>query len=98
MKELVELPLLPTRNSLSLTGAVSRAGSAIDADDAAPPAVQAAVPIRSPLKLAGPAVTLIIALTLSPGATGPGIGSACEALHPAGTVTPSRTSVAGAAP
>src|SRR4051794_26191278 len=80
MNELVELAgeLEPIRNSLILTGLTLRTRSAIDADWAAPLArfVHAAVPSRSPLKLAGPEVTVNVALTLSPGATGPGIVSA----------------------
>ena len=55
---------------------------------------------RSPLKLAGPEVTLNVALTLSPGATGPGIVSEpppwTAALQPAGSGEASLTFVAGA--
>src|SRR3954451_20575609 len=76
MNELVALlgALLPTRNSLILIGLMLRTFSAIAADCVAPldGFVQDALPIRSPLKLAGPEVTLNVALTLSPGATGPG--------------------------
>src|SRR3954462_10125181 len=76
MNELVALlgALLPTRNSLILIGLMLRTFSAIAADCVAPldEFVQDALPIRSPLKLAGPDVTVNAALTLSPGATGPG--------------------------
>ena len=69
MNELVALvgELLPMRNSLILIGLVLRTFSAIDADCPSP---HVALPIRSPLNGAGPEVTLNVALTLAPGATG----------------------------
>src|SRR3954467_15659671 len=71
MNELVPFAgeLLPIRSSLILMALVLRTFSAIDADCPSP---HVALPIRSPLKLAGPEVTLNVALTLSPGATVPG--------------------------
>src|SRR3954447_8306210 len=95
----VSLPV-PMRNSLILTGAVLRTHSVIDADCGAPFAVHVAVPNRSPLKLAGPDVTLNVTLALSPGAIGPGIVSepppSTAALQPAGSERPSFTLLAGA--
>src|SRR5262245_23264192 len=87
---------VPMRNSLIFTGLVLRARSAIAADWAAPFAVHVAVPLRSPLKLAGPEVTVNVRLTLSPGAIGPAMVSDPVALHPAGRFRPSFTFVAGA--
>src|SRR5689334_12636799 len=99
MNESVASAVVPMRNSLIFTGGVLRARSAIDADCVAPFAVHVAVPTRSPLKLAGPDVTVNVRLTLSPGATGPAIVSEppwTAALQPAGSDRPSLTSVAGA--
>src|SRR3954447_271023 len=66
--------LLPMRNSLILIGSTLRTRSAIDADRVPPvdELVHEALAIRSPLKAAAPEVTANVALTLSPGATGPG--------------------------
>src|SRR3954453_963887 len=75
MNELVVLVgvLLPMRNSLILIGLTLRTLSAIDAARVSPDvSSHEALPMRSPLKLAGPAVTANVALTLCPGATGPG--------------------------
>ena len=60
------------RNSLILTGLTFRTFSAVVSDCFWPVDwfVQEALPIRSPLKAAGPEVTLKVALTLAPGATG----------------------------
>ena len=60
------------RNSLILTGLTFRTFSAVVSDCFAPLAgfVHEALPTRSPLKAAGPEVTLKVALTLAPGATG----------------------------
>src|SRR5215208_1257541 len=59
------------RNSLILIGLTFRTFSAV-VSTCVPPAafVHRAVPTRSPLKGAGPDVTLNVALTLAPGATG----------------------------
>src|SRR5260370_31245971 len=60
------------RNSLILIGLTFRTFSAV-VSDCVPPRVglvHEALPARSPLKAAGPAVTLKVALTLAPGATG----------------------------
>src|ERR1039458_7890718 len=74
MKELVGLPGDPElmRNSLILTGLALRTFSAVVSDCGFPVAwlVHAALATRSPLKGAGPEVTLKLALTLAPGATG----------------------------
>ena len=62
------------RNSLILIGLTFRTFSAVVSDCFAPFAfVHEALPTRSPLKAAGPEVTLKVALTLAPGATGPAI-------------------------
>src|SRR4051794_23928151 len=98
MNVLVASVGVPMRNSLTLIGLVLRTRSAVEADCGAPWLVQDAVPIRSPLNAAGPEVTVNVRLTVSPGATGPGIVSApwTAALHPAGAEMPSLTFVAGA--
>ena len=59
-------------NSLILTGLTFRTFSAVVSDCFAPLVgfVHEALPTRSPLKAAGPEVTLKVALTLAPGATG----------------------------
>ena len=59
------------RNSLILTGLTFRTFSAVVSDCVLPSRfVHEALPTRSPLKAAGPEVTLKVALTLAPGATG----------------------------
>ena len=74
MNESVELAGEPElmRNSLILTGLTFRTFSAVVSDCFAPLVgfVHEALPTRSPLKAAGPEVTLKVALTLAPGATG----------------------------
>src|ERR1039457_1705781 len=74
MNESVELAAAPElmRNSLILTGLTLRTFSAMVSDCSLPAAslTQTAFPTRSPLKAAGPDVTLNVALTLAPGATG----------------------------
>src|ERR1051325_3647577 len=74
MNESVELVLEPAliRNSLILTGLTFRTFAGVFSDCFAPLAwfVHWALPARSPLKAAGPEVTLKVALTLAPGATG----------------------------
>src|ERR1039457_6949941 len=74
MNEFVELVGEPAlmRNSLILIGLTFRTFSAVVSECFAPPGgfVHWAVPTRSPLKAAGPEVTLKVALTLAPGATG----------------------------
>src|SRR5580693_6709357 len=75
MNEFVELPGALMRNSLILIGLTLRTFSAV-VSDCVPPRVgfvHEALPTRSPLKAAGPEVTLKVALTLAPGATGPAI-------------------------
>src|SRR5580658_6177702 len=69
--ELVEEPEL-MRNSLILIGLTLRTFSTVVSDCLLPVAglVHQALPIRSPLKACGPEVTLKVALTLAPGATG----------------------------
>src|ERR1035438_8343815 len=62
-------------NSLILTGLTLRTFSAM-VSDCGPlrvGLVHETLPTRSPLKAAGPEVTLKVALTLAPGATGPAI-------------------------
>ncbi len=75
MNELVELAGEPElmRNSLILTGLAFRTFSTAVSDCFAPLVefVHEALPTRSPLKASGPEVTLKVALTLAPGATGP---------------------------
>src|SRR5580693_5187892 len=79
MNEFVELSGELMRNSLILIGLTFRTFSAVVADcvlPAVPPEVwfvHEALPARSPLNAAGPEVTLKVALTLAPGATGPAI-------------------------
>src|SRR5450759_668150 len=73
MNESVELVGEPAlmRNSLILIGLTFRTFSAV-VSECFPPVVwfvHWALPTRSPLKAAGPAVTLKVALTLAPGAT-----------------------------
>src|ERR1700677_2398393 len=76
MNEFVELSGELMRNSLILTGLTFRTFSAVVSEcfpPAVPPEVglvHEALPTRSPLKAAGPEVTLKVALTLAPGATG----------------------------
>src|SRR5436190_9387082 len=63
------------RNSLIFTGLTFRTFSAV-VSECFPPViwfVHWALPTRSPLKAAGPDVTLKVALTLAPGATGSAI-------------------------
>src|SRR5579863_8282443 len=61
------------RNSLILTGLALRTFSAIDSVCLVPLAwsIHEAWPTRSPFRSADPDVTLNVALTLAPGATGP---------------------------
>src|SRR5690349_8776616 len=85
--------LEPMRNSLILIGLVLRTRSAIAADCPSP---HVAVPIRSPLNAASPEVTLIVRLTLAPGATGSETVTGPFVVQPAGVVTPSVTPDTGA--
>src|SRR5215467_6221161 len=74
MNALDGLVLVPARNSLILIGLTFRTFSVV-VSDCRPPFVgfvQKALPVRSPLKGTGPEVTLKVALTLAPGATGSG--------------------------
>src|ERR1039458_2535360 len=74
MNEFVELVVEPSlmRNSLILIGLTFRTFSAVVPDCFLPFAgfVHETLPTRSPLKAAGAEVTLKVALTLAPGATG----------------------------
>ena len=64
--------------------------------------VHEALPTRSPLKAAGPEVTLKVALTVAPGATGSAnvfdvsVAPETTEVHPAGTEMLNLTPVAGA--
>src|SRR5690242_10964483 len=58
------------RNSLIRTDGTFRTFSAAVSDSVLPLLVHRAVATRSPLNAAGPEVTLNIALTIAPGATG----------------------------
>jgi len=71
MNESVGLLLVPMRNSLILIGLTFRTFSAVVSNCLLPSVgfVHQALPTRSPLKGAGPEVTLKVALTLAPGAT-----------------------------
>src|SRR6266568_527573 len=84
MNALVGLVLVPARNSLILIGLTLRTFSVVIPDCFAPFVgfVHAALPIRSPLKGAGPEVTLKVALTLAPGATASNV---CDVLVVRGT-------------
>src|SRR5581483_994784 len=72
MKESVELEgeSALMRNSLILIGLMFRTFSATVSDWVRPLAAQEALPTTSPLKAADPDVTLKVALTPAPGATG----------------------------
>src|SRR3954449_1508324 len=83
---------LPIRNSLILIALVLRTFSAIDEDCPSP---HVALPIRSPLNGAGPEVTLNVALTLSPGATGSATVFGASVVQPAGAAMLSFTPVTG---
>src|SRR5665213_1594627 len=97
MKESVEL----TANSLILTGLMFRAFSMAVSDWLAPAAVQEALATRSPLKAADPDVTLKVALTVAPDATGSAkvfdvsVPPETTAVQPAGTEMLNLTPVAG---
>src|ERR1039458_9530950 len=100
MNEFVELAGEPelTANSLILIGLTFRTFSAIFSDCVLPFVVHEALPTRSPLKAAGPEVTLKVAFTLAPGATGAAIVVVPEAteVHPVGTERLNLTPAAGA--
>src|SRR5215831_9397638 len=104
MNEFVELSGVPIRNSLILIGLTFRTFSAVVSDIVLPHVwlVQEACPAKSPLKAVGPEVTLKVALTLAPGATGPGIVAdvlvepATTEVHCLGAEMLSLTPVAGA--
>src|ERR1035441_7991186 len=86
------------RNSLILIGLTLRTFSAVVASNCLPPLVHAALATRSPLKAAGPEVTLKVALTLAPGATGSAnvVGPEAAAAHPFGAEMLNLTPAAGA--
>src|SRR5271157_5773748 len=100
MKEFVELTGEPEliANSLILIGLTFRTFSAVVSVCVLPPVVQETLPTRSPLKAAGPEVTLKVALTFAPGATGAAIVVVPEAtaVHPVGTERLNLTPAAGA--
>src|ERR1017187_2083177 len=105
MNEFVELARMLMRNSLILIGLTFRTFSAIVASSFLPPLagfVHEALPIKSPLKAAVPEVTLKIALTLEPGATGSAnifavsVVPEASAVHPFGLEMLSLTPAAGA--
>src|SRR5579871_275202 len=105
MKEFVELAGEPAlmRNSLILIGLTLRTFSAVFSDCVRPVLwlVHEALPTRSPLKGADPAVILKIADTLPPGATGSvnvfdvSLAPETRALHPFGTEMLNLTPAAG---
>src|ERR1017187_9751784 len=100
MNELVgfagELVLM--RNSLILIGLTFRTFSAVVASSFFAPLAHDALPTRSPLKAAGAEVTLNVALTLAPGATGSAnvVGPEAAAVQPFGAEMLNLTPVAGA--
>src|SRR5438067_9238302 len=105
MNELVGLlgPAELMRNSLILIGLTFRTFSAVVSDCFLPLGfVHETLPTRSPLKAAGPEVTLKVALTLAPGAAGSAIVTDVLVLpgttevHCLGTVMLNVTPVAGA--
>ncbi len=98
MNESVELEPALMRNSLILIGLTLRTFSAVVSDCVLPFAVHETLPTRSPLKAAGPEVTLKVALTLAPGATGAAMVVAPEAaaVHPLGAERLNLTPEAGA--
>src|SRR6185312_4508883 len=88
-------------NSLIFTGRTLRTFSAAISDRAPPALIHEALATRSPFKAAVPEVTLNVALTLAPGATGPAIvapPAEAVAVQPFGGVRFSLTPVAGASP
>src|SRR5438045_3646005 len=97
MNELVELLVDPSliRNSLSLTELTFRTFSTVVSDCVLPAGfVQEALPTISPLNAAEPEVTLKVALTVAPGATGSAIvPDVFVAFHCRGTVRVSLTPV-----
>src|SRR4051794_38261141 len=90
------------RNSLILTGLTFRTFSVVVSDCVLPLGfVHETLPTRSPLKAAGPDVTLKLALTLAPGGTGSEnvfdvwVVSETREVHCLGTVMLNLTPVAG---
>src|SRR5690349_12901246 len=91
-------------NSLILIGLTLRTFSTVLSDCVWPLAwlVHEAMATRSPLKIARPEVILNVALTFSPGATGPGnvldvsVPPETTEVHPLGTEMLNLTAVAGA--
>src|ERR1035437_7326333 len=102
MNESVELVGAPAlmRNSLILIGLTFRTFSMVVSGCVLPFAVHEALPARSPLNAAGPEVTLKVAPTLAPGATGPaivaGVALVATEVHPLGTEMLNWTPTAGA--
>src|SRR5580658_9925945 len=99
MNEFVWSPGELMRNSLILTGLTLRTFSIAVSDCFRPlVGVHEALPTKSPLKAVGPEVTLKVALTLAPAATGPGVLAPPEAnaVQPLGTEMLNSTPVAGA--
>src|SRR3990172_2501080 len=105
MNESVELAVEPAlmRNSLILIGLTFRTFSTVVSDCVLPVVefVHETLPIKSPLNAAGPDVTLKVALTLAPGATGSAfvtdvlVVPATEEVHCLGTEMLNVTAVAG---
>src|SRR5262245_59795624 len=97
MNEFVALFRTPPviRNSLIRTGLTLRTFWTAVSTCFAP--VHRALPARSPLNAAGPDVTLNVALTVEPGATGSVIAAdVFTDVHPLGAVTLNSTPVTGA--
>src|SRR5207244_2688262 len=98
MNEFVELVVDPSlmRNSLIFTGLTFRTFSAVVSDCVRPFVIQEALPTRSPLNASGPDVILKVALTVAPGAIGPGNDLAACVVQPLCAGMLSLTPVAGA--
>src|SRR5947207_10152786 len=99
MNEFVGLPGPLMRNSLILIGLPLRTFSTVVSDCLLPFVVNSALAIRSPLKAAGPEVTLKVAFTLAPGATGSANVAefVATAVHPFGAEMLNFKPAAGAA-
>src|SRR6185503_7768161 len=105
MNEFVGLAGVPElmANSLILIGLALRTFSAVFSDCVCPlEFVHEALATRSPLKAAGPEVTLKVALTVAPGTTGSvkvfdvSVPPVTTEVHPSGTAMLNLTPVAGA--
>ena len=104
MNWLVELAPVLKRTSLILTGRTFRTLWVVVSDCVPPVAglVHSALPVRKPAPVVAGEVTLKVALTLAPGATGAAnvfdvpVAPETTAVHPAGTEMLNLTPVAGA--